>query len=131
MSVLGKTHEESHSLKMSEGLELTKQYPELVQPLLSCLDSWVAHMMDFEYLWRGGLTVDSIKIPEVERAILSGGEAAVPGYVEWMEKRFRLPMTIADVWSNMFSYDEYIPRIEKEESARLSTVAGLLMKNQI
>lgn len=128
-SILHLSHKDAYEIKMNEGLSLTKKHPELVTPLLTCLDGWVAHMMNFEYLWKGGLVIDSIKIPEVSQVILSGGEAAVPGYAEWMEKRFRLPMVIADVWVNMFSYDTYIPRIDRPSSARLATVAGLLMNN--
>jgi Tfp pilus assembly PilM family ATPase len=40
MRVLGKTQAESYNLKMTEGLSLTKTNPNLVQPLLSCLDAW-------------------------------------------------------------------------------------------
>ena len=62
--------------------------------------------------------------PLVEEIVLVGVRV-VPWFVPYLTKESRLPTSVANIWRNVFSFDDYIPPIISEESLRFVAAVGL------
>jgi Tfp pilus assembly PilM family ATPase len=71
---------------------------------------------------------DLIQHNKIETAIISGDYALTPGVQEFLERKLKLKVEIANVWTNCFSLEEYIPEINKKDSLRYSVAIGLAIK---
>ena len=63
----------------------------------------------------------------IGKIILCGTGATVPGFRESLSRELALPVLIANVWRNAFSFDAYIPPILFEESFEYAAAAGLAL----
>ncbi|MBI5004897.1 MAG: pilus assembly protein PilM [Candidatus Lloydbacteria bacterium] len=71
-------------------------------------------------------TLQNKKMP-VERVIMSGGGSNLPGFAEYLEQSLGIPVTLANPWVNIISFDEYVPTIPLEEALRYASAIGLAM----
>jgi hypothetical protein len=92
------------------------------------LDEWFVELMSYESYWSGTTHAES-HIPPVSEVILCGSRATTPGLDEWVGERLQLPTSVANVWGNMFSFNDVIPRIPQKDSTQYATVNGLLLSN--
>ncbi|MBI5005254.1 MAG: type IV pilus assembly protein PilM [Candidatus Lloydbacteria bacterium] len=63
----------------------------------------------------------------VERVIMCGGGSNIPGLTEHLSAALALPVTLANPWANILSFDECIPDMSFGESLRYGTAMGLVM----
>lgn len=63
----------------------------------------------------------------VESIILTGDFDAKVAIDAYISKHTRIPTTLANVWSNAFSFDETIPDISFEDSLRYASAIGLAL----
>lgn len=68
------------------------------------------------------------KHQKIETALIAGELTNSPGLIEFMEKYLKLSVETADVWSNCFSIEEYIPKIHQNDSLRYCVAIGLAIK---
>jgi Tfp pilus assembly PilM family ATPase len=61
----------------------------------------------------------------ISRVILVGEDSALTGVVKYIGTGVRVPVVLGDVWSNILSFDEYVPKITKDESLSYATVVGI------
>lgn len=121
--------EKAEMLKQEQGLGIMSTHPESKEKLEACLAEWAGKINTYiEYLGETH-AVAEVPLPKISRAILCGGEVAVPGIVDWIAAHVTLPVTPANVWQNMFSYENFIPEIERAVSFRLATTVGLALRN--
>ena len=68
----------------------------------------------------------------ISAAYLSGGNANLRGLPEVLSRALNLPVSVADVWSNInFSrHENAVPPIAREESLRFATALGLAMRSR-
>lgn len=121
--------EKSELLKYEHGLTIVKLHPDVSDKIEAYLTAWMDKVNAYiEYLSETH-TITEVPLPKITRAVLCGGEVAVPGLLEWVSAHLTVPVTAADVWQNMFSYDDFIPEIERAVSFRLATTVGLALRN--
>jgi type IV pilus assembly protein PilM len=61
----------------------------------------------------------------VGKIILAGSGATLFGLQDYLSARFHMPIDMANVWGNLFSFEENIPKISFHESLLFSTAIGL------
>jgi len=64
----------------------------------------------------------------VERVILCGGNANIQGLPEYLEHVLNISVDRANIWQNIFSFDEVIPEMPYEMSLSYATAVGLAMR---
>lgn len=65
----------------------------------------------------------------IESIFLSGRNAGIPGLDEYFAANIRKPVTVANVWQNVFSFDDSIPELPFEESLGYAVSIGLSLLN--
>jgi hypothetical protein len=66
----------------------------------------------------------------IERAIICGGNANLRGFPEYLEGFLNVPVSIANVWENAFSFDSYVPPMHFAESLEYATAVGLSLRGR-
>lgn len=71
---------------------------------------------------------DLVQHDKVETALIAGEYATADGLQEFLERKLKIDVNLANVWSNCFSLDEHIPDINKEDSLKYAVAVGLAIK---
>lgn len=66
----------------------------------------------------------------VEHIIVIGGNANLKGLPEYLSRVLGLPVTVANVWTNAFSLDEYVPSLPFQQSLEYTTPVGLALRSR-
>lgn len=65
---------------------------------------------------------------KIERIILAGSQSALFGFRGYLSAALREEIEMANPWTNLSSFDEYIPEIGLEDSLRYATAIGLALR---
>jgi Tfp pilus assembly PilM family ATPase len=68
---------------------------------------------------------------QLSRVILVGGNANMMGLTEYLEAMLGVPVVVGNVWTNIFSFKEYIPDMHHTESLEFATAIGLALRSII
>ncbi len=66
---------------------------------------------------------------EIESIVLVGGNANMPGLREYMSATLEVKVEVGNVWTNIFSFNEYLPDMHRTESLEFATATGLAMRS--
>ncbi|MEN9614370.1 MAG: type 4 fimbrial biosis protein PilM, type pilus assembly protein PilM [Candidatus Parcubacteria bacterium] len=119
--------DEAEKIKLSKDLADHRGDSELFEALLNALSVlkdeinrvvayWVSHTNTAE---SGGAQVDAV--------LLSGKDALISGLDQYFSQSLKIPATVANVWVNVCSFEEYIPHIGYEESLSYAPAIGLAL----
>ena len=67
---------------------------------------------------------------DIKEIILCGGDANLAGLTEYLTLTLKIPVKLANVWLNVFSFEEYVPEIEFNKSLKFATAVGLALKGK-
>ncbi len=67
------------------------------------------------------------KSSKLASVVLSGRDALINGFKEYLAATVRLPVNIANVWSNVYDIDKKIPEIEYIDSLDYAAAIGLAL----
>ncbi len=67
----------------------------------------------------------------LERVILCGGEANVPGLSSYLASALEAEIEIANPWVNINSLTSYVPEITSKHALRYATALGLALKGYL
>lgn len=67
---------------------------------------------------------------KIEKIILAGTESMLFGFQDYLSSRLRAPVDVANVWTNVFSFDDHIPKMGYHDSLRFSTAIGLALASK-
>ena len=70
----------------------------------------------------------NIEHKKIEIAYIAGDYAMAPGMQEFLERHLNIHVEFGNVWSNCFSTDEYIPKLNQEEALSYAVAIGLAIK---
>lgn len=63
----------------------------------------------------------------VQKVIITGREALVPGFREYLNQTLRLPVEVGNVWANLASFDEYVPPLPLPVALNFGAAIGLAL----
>ena len=121
-------HDEAEQLKVERGLLTAHNQRELffaVIPIISVLRDeitkhqsyWETHRENHGRLGR-----------RLEEVIICGGQATLPGLIDYLNMNLDLPVTLGNPWINLFSFEKYIPPINLNQALRYTTAIGLSLR---
>lgn len=68
---------------------------------------------------------------QVERAILSGGNTLLGGFLDDLTSALSVPVERANVWSNVCSFERYIPPLRAPDALRYAGAIGLSLRSHL
>ena len=120
---------EAEKIKNEKGFLMSADNKELVETLLSTVSVVKDEVVKHLSYWNKP-SVDDFPRKPVERAIICGGNANLRGFPEYLEGFVNVPVSIANVWSNAFSFDTYIPTMHFSDSLEYATAIGLALRGR-
>ncbi|MEK7504806.1 MAG: type IV pilus assembly protein PilM [Patescibacteria group bacterium] len=118
------SYEEAEKLKIERGLLPDKDNQELffaVMPVASAVRDEITKQIDY---W-----LSHSEHPPIEQIILCGGQATLPGLVDYLNMSLAVPVVLGNSWTNVFSLDDFIPPLNLNQSLRYTTSLGLSLRH--
>jgi type IV pilus assembly protein PilM len=120
--------EEAEEIKMEKGFSDLKGDEKLVGAIITTLSALKDEIKRHYTYWQSrGEENDPENKHKIDKLIFCGGGSAMPGLKEYMSLGLDVDVDIANVWTNVFSLDEYIPPITFRESLSYATAIGLAL----
>lgn len=73
---------------------------------------------------------DGVQHNKIETALITGVYAKDKNLKEFLERKLKINVEVANVWSNCFSTEDYIPEIKKDEALNYAVSLGLAIKGE-
>ena len=115
---------EAEKIKKELGLIASQKDTELFFSLMSILSVLRDEMNRLNQYWSTRKHINGEE-RKIDLVVFSGSEAALPGFDEYFSMSFRTPVELANVWTNVASFDEYIPPIPFVSSLDYAAAIGL------
>lgn len=64
----------------------------------------------------------------IEKIIMCGGDAVIPGIIEFLTADVGVSVTLGNPWINVFSLEEYIPPLHLNDAQRYTPAIGLALR---
>jgi type IV pilus assembly protein PilM len=121
------TPEEAKALykKIEQNEKPEKEEYEAVLSVFSALKEEINKHFIF---WHTHKDKNDRKKESIKKIILCGSGATLFSLQEYLSAGLRTPIDIANVWGNLFSFEEKIPKISFHDSLLYSTAIGLAMR---
>jgi len=119
------TDSEAEQMKMEKGITRRKEDSELFFSLANTLSALKEEVEKVSMYWDTHLDRYSGVKQKIGRVILCGSESGIPGLPEYLEASLSVPVVLGNVWTNLFSFDSYIPPLSQKESLAYGSVIGL------
>lgn len=118
--------EKCYSEKVSED-----PLPEEVKKALGGVFSDLVEEINKHYLyWHTHKDKNGAPREKIEKIILAGTESLLFGFQDYLSNGLRTPVDMANTWTNVFSFDDHIPKMGYHESLRFCTAIGLALASK-
>mgnify|MGYP001589881432 FL=1 len=117
----------AEKIKITKGLLHSRRDKELlfsVIPVVSILKDEVAKQFSF---WES--KTGSHEKEKIERVVLAGGQATLPGLAEYLALSLGVPVELGNVWTNTRLMEVTLPPMTFNQSLRYATAMGLALRN--
>src|SRR3989344_5380684 len=107
---------EAERLKKEWGLVRASESKKIFDALLPTVSSIKDEISRHLIFWKSHAQHLHVPSPEVRQIYLSGGDANIRGFSEYLSYEFKLPVKLANPWVNITDFENYIPEITYRES---------------
>lgn len=116
--------DEAREIKEKQGLLKTEKQEvySALAPTLSALQDEIRKHYNW---WEGHRDDGDIKHEKIGKIIMCGGDANIPGLVEYLSADLEIPVQLGNPWLNIGSFNDYIPPIPFNHSLRYAVALGL------
>lgn len=118
---------EAEKIKNEKGFLMSADNKDLVETLMTTVSVVKDELVKHLSYWNSPASDDLPRRP-VERAVICGGNANLRGFPEYLEGFLNIPVITANVWTNAFSFDKYVPQMPFPESLEYATAIGLALR---
>ncbi len=123
------TSEEAEKMKKEYGLVKNSGNKEffftLIHPISILKDELNKH---FVY-WHTHPEPGEKERKKIDSIILCGGDSNLLGFSDYLSANLKVPVSVANVWVNVNSFEAYVPEISLKNSLRYATAIGLVLGN--
>lgn len=126
---LSVSEKEVDNIKNEEGLIKTKNNKELFAALSGVAESLKDDIDKHYRYWKTRLDEKGNHVSPIEKIILCGGNSNLAGLPEFLSGSLMIPVERANVWTNTFSFDDFIPEIRRSKSFSYATAIGLALRD--
>jgi type IV pilus assembly protein PilM len=117
--------EEAERVKLEEGVTRKKEDAELFFSLANTLSALKDEIEKLGVYWETHVERYSETKQKIGKIILCGRESNLRGLPEYLEASLETPVELGNVWTNVASFDSYIPPIDQKESPSYASPIGL------
>lgn len=119
---------EAEAIKHEHAKLVDRKNMDLFFSLMNALSALKDEVNKLSVYWNTHKEPSSGDAPrKIERLILTGRDAGLSGFDDYLSLALRMPVTVGNVWSNTFTFDAYIPPIVSEESLDYAAAVGLAL----
>lgn len=122
------TREEAIRMKTERGFQKGDNQGSIFMSLINTASALKDEVDRIIMYWQSYIdkrpTKKSSKLSSI---VLSGRDALINGFKEYLSATVRLPVNIANVWSNVYDIDKKIPEIEYIDSLDYASAIGLAL----
>lgn len=116
---------EAEKIKIERGITRRTEDTELFFSMANTLSVLKDEVEKLVGYWDSHRDRYSESKDTIGSVIICGVEASTQGLPEYLEASLGIPTRLADVWTNLFSFDSYVPPIPRLESLGYASVIGL------
>lgn len=120
--------EEAARIKKLVGLKKTKgmDMAGILTPPLSTLRDEIKRY--YLYWHTHTISNEAAALPRIQKIILCGEEAGVPGLADYLRGSLKETVVLANPWRNVNPLTEYTPSLSRVHSLRFATAFGLALR---
>lgn len=119
------TQEEAAVIKRDHARMKTKDAMQVFFSVMNPISALRDEINRVSIYWLTHKGVKEKSGKKIEKIILCGSDASLPGMDEYLTVTLKMPVELANVWVNAFSFDEVIPEIPLNESLNYAAAIGL------
>ena len=116
-------------IKNEEGLIGSKNNKELFATLLSVAETLKDNINKHYRYWQTRVDEKGNKVEPIEKIILCGGNSNLKGLPEYLSGALKISVERSNVWTNAFSFDDFIPEMSRFQSLSYATAVGLALRD--
>ncbi|MBU3969046.1 pilus assembly protein PilM [Patescibacteria group bacterium] len=124
---MGVSFEEADKIKQKFGFIKNEKNTELYKSLTITMSALEEEINKRYSYWSERSENVNKNRKKIQKIILCGGNANIPGFKEYLSLRIKTPVEVANIWANAFSFDDYIPEISFNYSSGYASVVGLVL----
>ncbi|MBU0999321.1 pilus assembly protein PilM [Patescibacteria group bacterium] len=119
--------EEAEKMKQEYGLERNTKNKEIFAVLLNSVSVLRDEIVKHFLYWHTHKDEKGRNNPTIKKIIFCGGDSNLIGLTEYISVSMKSSAELADVWTNISNYENYIPKITFEKSLSFATALGLAL----
>lgn len=119
--------EEITKIKNEKGITQIGDNSELTASLMSTVSALKDEVSKHYTYWNTRAATRGTE-GEIKKLILCGGSSNLAGLPEYLAFSIQAPVEIANVWVNVFSFDDVIPPIHRRKSLGYAAAIGLALR---
>ncbi|MEO8638144.1 MAG: pilus assembly protein PilM [Candidatus Taylorbacteria bacterium] len=121
------SNEEAIKIKKGKDFIKTKENMKLFFSLLNPISSLRDEINRLYIYWNTHKNQKGEENPPIQKIILCGADSNLHGFDEYLAITLKIECEVANVWTNLFSFEEYIPELSFADSLNYPTAIGLAM----
>lgn len=129
MKYLSLPEAEVARIKNEEGLIGSKNNKELFTALLNVAETLKNNIDKYYRYWQTRVDEKGNRVHPIEKIIICGGNSNLKGLPEYLSGALNIPVERANVWTNAFSLDDFIPEMNRFQSLSYATAVGLALRD--
>jgi type IV pilus assembly protein PilM len=121
----GVSTEEARRIKRGESFVPNKERLDMFYSLINTVSALKDEMQRLFTYWHTFKGRSEDTNDKIERVILCGDDALLPGLDEYLSIMLETPVDVGNVWTNAFSFDQYVPAMKFNDSLNYAVSIGL------
>lgn len=125
---LNLSHSQAERLKVERGLLARSDQREPFFSIMSIVSVLRDEIAKHQNYWETHRENHGRLGRRLEEVIICGGQATLPGLIDYLNMNLDLPVTLGNPWTNLFSFEKYIPPLNLNQALRYTTAIGLSLR---
>jgi type IV pilus assembly protein PilM len=121
------TAEDADKMKKEKGLVRQSENSDIFFALANSVSVLKDEIERVFMYWHSQQENTGAATKKIEKVILCGKDSTLLGFRDHLALNLKIPVEIANVWGNLFSFDETIPPISQADSLNYAACVGLLL----
>jgi type IV pilus assembly protein PilM len=119
--------EEAEKMKREFGLEKSTLNKEIFPVLLNSVSVLRDEIAKHFLYWQTHKDEENKNNPPIKKIILCGGDSNLMGLSDYISVSMKMPVEMANVWTNIVDTGNYIPEMDFKQALSFSTALGLVL----
>lgn len=103
---------------------------EVKKSLVAVFSDLVEEINKHFVYWHTHKDKNGVPREKIEKIILAGTASMLAGFQDFLAGGLHAPVDMGNVWTNVFSFNDHIPKINYHDSLRFGTAIGLALASK-